>query len=248
MTVLAERPDTSAFWDDLPPSSGLAVRRWTPDEFRCMASAGLFGPDERLTLADGQIVGREMGLPRMLNRTEYYALAEHGVLGPEERTELIYGRVIKRMSPIGRPHSIVVGKTAVALADAFGNGWVVEQQLPVQLMDGTEPQPDVAVFPGTFDDYADVPFASDAVLLVEVSQTTLRYDRRTKSRLYAAAGVPDYWLLNLAARTLEVRRQPDGGTYRSLTIYGEDEAIAPLSAPNAPMRVADLLPLMWSPS
>ncbi len=246
MTLLAERPETPAFMDDLPPSSGLAVRLWTPDEFRRMASVALFGPDERLALADGQIVGRELGLPRLLNRDEYYILAEHGILGPEERTELIYGRVIKRMSPMNRPHSIALTKTEEAVATAFGNGFSVETQTPVRLNTGAEPEPDVLVLAGQPDDYADVPSASDAVLIVEVSDTTLRYDRGTKARLYAAENVPDYWLLNLNARTLEVRRQPDGGTYRSLTIYGEDEVVAPLSAPNAPVRVVDLLPLVRS--
>ncbi len=246
MAVLARPlPAPPAFLEDLPPSSGLALRRWTPDEFRRMTAADLFGPGERLELANGEIL--ERGLPRPLHRAEYYALAELGILGHEERTELIYGRVIKRMSPIGRPHSIVVSKTAAALADAFGAGWTVEQQLPIQLSDGMEPQPDVAVFSGVSDDYPDVPSASDAVLLVEVSQATLRYDRGTKARLYAAAGVPEYWLLNLSKRTLEVRRQPESGVYRTLEVYDENGAIAPVSAPNAPVRVADLLPLRRSP-
>lgn len=241
MKMLMERSAPPALLDDLPPSSGLAVRHWTPDEFRRMASAGLFGSDERLTLADGQIVGREMGLPRLLNRTEYYALAEHGILGPEERTELIYGRVIKRLSSMNRPQSIAIGKTAKALASVLGGGFAVEQQMPMRLDDGTETVPDMLVLAGQSDDYADVPAASDALLIVEVSDATLRYDRRTKARLYAAESIADYWLLNLNARTLEVRRQPEGGTYRSLTTYGDEEAVAPLSAPNAPVRVADLL-------
>ncbi len=246
MTRLTERPAPPAFLDDLPPSSGLAVRRWTPDEFRRMTSAGLLGSDERLALAGGQLVGRELGLPRLLNRVEYYALAEHGILGPEERTELIYGRIIKRMSPMNRPHSIALTKTAKTLASVFGDGFAVEQQMPVRLNDGAEPEPDIAVLAGQSDDYADAPAASDTLLIVEISDATLRYDRGTKARLYAAENVPDYWLLNVNARTLEVRRQPEIGTYRSLIIYGDEEAVAPLSAPNAPVRVADLLPLMRS--
>lgn len=241
MTTLIERPAPPAFLDDLPPDSGLAVRRWTPDEFRRMTAAGLLGPDERLELADGEIL--ERGLPRLLNRTEYYSLAELGILGPEERTELIYGRIIKRMSPMNRPHSIALTKTAEAVATAFGDGFSVETQTPVKLNTGAEPEPDVLVLAGQSDDYTDAPDALDALLIVEISDATLRYDRGTKARLYAAEGVADYWLLNVNARTLEVRRQPDSGTYQSLTTYGDEEAIAPLSAPNAPVRVADLLPL-----
>ena len=99
------------------------------------------------------------------------------------------------------------------------------------------------VLAGASRDYADVPDASAALLIVEVSDATLRYDRGIKARLYASEGVADYWLLNVNARTLEVRRQPEGGTYRMLEVYDENGAIAPLSAPDAPVRVVDLLPL-----
>jgi Uma2 family endonuclease len=119
----------------------------------------------------------------------------------------------------------------------------VEQQMPVQLGNGLEPRPDVTVLPGAFDDYADAPLASAVLLLVEVSDTTLRYDRGTKAALYATDGIPDYWLVNLRARTLEVRRRPEGGEYLLLDVSHEGESVAPLSAPGAPVRVADLLPL-----
>lgn len=241
MTLLAERLEPPAFLNDLPPASGLAVRRWTPDEFRRMTAAGLLGPGERLELADGEIT--ERGLPRLLNRAEYYALAEHGILGPEERTELIYGKIIRRMSPMNRPHSLAIIAAADALEIAFGDGFAVEQQMPVRLNDGAEPEPDVFVLAGRSRDYADVPNASDTLLIVEVSDATLRYDRGTKARLYAAEGIADYWLLNVNARTLEVRRQPENGVYRTLEVYDENGAVAPLSAPNAPVRVVDLLPL-----
>jgi Uma2 family endonuclease len=242
MTILAEktlRPPT--FLDDLTPDSGLALRRWTPDEYRRMASPAVFGPDERLDLVEGEIVLRGAGGPRLFSREEYYRLAKRGILAPDERTELIYGRIIKRMSPMGRPHSVAVGKTAAALETAFGDRFVVEDQVSIQLGSGLEPFPDVMVMPGTFDDYPDVPLASDVLLLVEVSDTTLRYDWGTKAAMYAADSIPDYWLINLRARTLEVRRQPESGEYLSLGVYAEGESVAPLAAPDAPVRVADLL-------
>ena len=249
MTLLAERQQATAFraptfLDDLTPFSGLALRHWTPGEYRRMASPVLFGPDERLDLVDGEIVLRGVGLPRLFSREEYYRLAERGILGPDERTELIYGRIIKRMSPMGRPHSVAVSKTASALEAAFGDGYAVEQQVSIQLGIGLEPLPDVMVMSGTFDDYQDVPLASDVLLLVEISDTTLRYDRGTKAAMYAADGIRDYWLVNLRARTLEVRRQPESGEYLSLYVYGEGEAVAPLAAPDMPVRVADMLPLV----
>jgi len=248
MTVLAAPLQTSTFLaptflDDLTPDSGLALRRWTPAEFRRMAFPAVFEPEERLELVEGQIVLRGLGLPRLFSREEYYRLAERGILTPDERTELIYGRIIKRMSPMGRPHSVTVSKTAAALAAAFSDGYAVEQQVSMQLGSGLEPLPDVMVLPGTHDDYADAPLASDVLLLVEVSVTTLRYDRGTKATMYATEAIPDYWLVNLRARTLEVRRQPESGEYLSLSVYHDGEAVAPLAVPDAPVRVTDLLPL-----
>jgi len=244
MTVLAEKTlRTPTFLDDLTPDSGLVQRRWTPEEFRRMAFPAVFGLDEILDLADGEVV--QYGAPRLFSRDEYYSLAEHGILAPDERTELVYGRIIKRMSPMGRPHSAGVGKTALALTAAFGNGHAVEDQVSIQLGSGLEPFPDVMVLPGTIDDYPDVPLASDVLLLVEVSDSTLRYDRGTKAAMYAAEGIPEYWLVNLRARTLEVRRQPESGEYLSPDVYAEGEAVAPLAVPDVPVRVADLLPLAW---
>jgi len=229
--------------DDLTLASGLALRRWTPDEYRRMAFPAIFGPDERLDLAEGEVVQRSAGIPRLFSRRDYYRLAKLEILAPDERTELIYGMIIKRAGQVGRPHSIAVGKTAAALRAALSGGSAIEQQMPIQMGDDLEPSPDVAVLRGASDDYSDVPLASDVLLLVEVSDSTLRYDLGTKAALYAADGIPDYWLVNLRARTLEVRRQPESGEYLSLDVYAEGEVVAPLSAPNAPVRVADLLPL-----
>ena len=244
MSALAEPlPETPTFLDDLTPDSGLALRRWTPDEFRRMSAEGILGADERLELLGGDVFARDERMPRLFSRSEYYGLAEHDILGPEERTELIYGRVIQRMSPMGWPHSVAVGKTATVLTAAFGGVIFVQQQMPLRLGNGLEPQPDVMVLPGWYDDYEDVPLPSNVLILVEVSDTTLRYDRGTKARMYAAEGVPDYWIVHLRKRTLEVRRQPENGEYLSLDVYGESESVAPLAAPNAPVRVASLLSL-----
>lgn len=246
MNVLAALPQTPTFLDDLTPDSGLALRHWTSDEFCRMTADGLFGADERLELLGGEILAGDGRVPRLFNRDEYYGLAEHGILGPEERTELIYGRIIQRMSPMGQPHCVAVTKTASALSAAFGGGFFAEQQMPLQLSSGLEPQPDVMVLPGTPDDYLRVPRPSDVLLLVEVSDTTLRYDLGTKSRMHAEDGIPDYWIVHLRKRTLEVRRQLENGEYLSLDVYSEDESVAPLSAPNASVRVASLLPLARS--
>jgi Uma2 family endonuclease len=244
MSALAEMPPrTPPFLDDLTPDSGLALRLWTADEYRRMASAHFWEPEDRLVLVGGELVFLDTGLPRLFGREEYYRLGELGILPPDERTELIYGRIIKRMSPMGRPHCVSVIKTTDAPKAVFGDDWAIEPQVSLRLGSGLEPQPDVMVLPGTSDDYTDAPLASNVVLLVEISDSTLRYDRGTKARMYAAEGIPDYWLVHLQARTLEVRRQPENGAYLSLKVYGEEQAAAPFAAPNTLVNVIDLLPL-----
>lgn len=244
MTVLAVAPSSpaSTLLDDLTPTSGLALRRWTPDELRRLSSSGILGADA-LDLTDGEIVDCDSRAPRLLDRDEYYSLAEQGILGPEERTELIYGRIITQMSPMSRPHSLSIINTADALQDAFGNHSAVEQQMPLHVERGLEPEPDVMVLRGLSVEYTDAPRPADVLLLVEVSYSTLQYDRNTKLRLYAENGIADYWIVNLHSRKLEVRRQPLDGEYLSVTIYTEQDAVAPLAAPNAAVRVADLLPM-----
>ncbi len=197
-----------------------------------------------MDLVDGEIVDTDSRTPRLFHRGEYYNLTNFGLLGPEERTELIYGRIITLMSPMSRPHSLSVAVTADALEAAFGDTAAVEDQLAIHLDSGLEPQPDVVVLRGSSRDYPEVPRPSDVLLLVEVSFSTLNYDRSTKATIYAENGITDYWIVNVTSRTLEVYRQPEGDAYISLRVYDDLEAVAPLAAPNAPVRVADLLPIM----
>ena len=244
MTVLAASSSPALTpLDDLTPDSGLALRRWTPDEFRRLFSTELLSSAENLALADGEIVDADRSTLRLFNRSEYYNLTNFGILGPEERTELIYGLIVKRMSPMSRPHSLSIMNTADALQDAFGSH-AVEQQMPLHVERGLEPEPDVMVLHGRSVDYPDAPRPADVLLLVEVSNSTLEYDRNAKSRLYAENGIRDYWIVNLRSRTLEVYRQPEADAYVSLRIYDETEVVAPLAAPDALVRVADLLPMV----
>ena len=245
MTVLAASPSPAeTLLEDLSPESGLALRRWTPDEFRRLFSTELLSAGETLALADGEIVDAGSRAPRLFHRGEYYNLTHFDILGPEERTELIYGRIITRMSPMSRPHSLSIINTADALQDAFGGQAAVEQQMPLHVGRGLEPEPDVMVLRGRSEDYTDAPSPSNILLLVEVSLSTLDYDRNTKSKMYAENGIPEYWIVNLRSRTLEVHRQPEVNFYVSLRVYDETEAVAPLAAPDALVRVADLLPMV----
>src|SRR5262249_6939280 len=118
--------------------------------------------------------------------------------------------------------------------------------LPLHLGRKSAPEPDLAVVPGTPRDYAEHPIT--ALLLVEVSDTSLAFDRRRKGTLYAKAGILDYWIINLVDRRLEVYRSPAkrangrGFAYADKLFLSANESIAPLAAPHAPIAVAELLP------
>jgi Uma2 family endonuclease len=185
--------------------------------------------------------------PRRWTRDEYYRAWEAGIFGPEERLELLDGEILQRMGP-QPPHATAVSKTAHVLATAFGPGCYARQQSPITLHDQSEPEPDVLIVPGTPDDYAARhPGPQDALLLVEISDTTLRLDQGRKQRAYARAGIPEYWVVNLTVRRLHVYREPTGSGYRSVTHFGEEESIAPLAAPDSLVCIASLLPPMVGP-
>ncbi len=186
---------------------------------------------------------------RRLTREEYHRAAEAGLFGSDERLELLHGEVFIKMSPQLRPHASAILACGQALTDAFGEGFHVQQQLPIRIQNESEPEPDIAVVTGSWRDYADHPTPVDIRLIVEVSDSTLNADRGRKAALYAEAGIADYWVLNLISRRVESHREPAafsdspfGFAYKSITIYTEEEDIRPLAAPNSMVSVASLLP------
>jgi len=159
----------------------------------------------------------------------------------DQKVELIHGEIVP-MSPPNPLHSGAVNPVYDILKTAFGTGFHVRTEQPLALDDDSQPQPDVLVCVGAARDYRRrFPVAADARLLVEISDTTVADDRAIKGPLYAAAGIGEYWILNLRDRQLEVYREPDGTQYRTRRIYTPDETIAPLAAPNAAVPVAALL-------
>jgi Uma2 family endonuclease len=180
-------------------------------------------------------------------RIEYDRLIEKGVFGPKDRIELLGGLLVVR-EPQGGPHAMGVRMVEEALRGVFASGWDVRGQLPVALDDDSEPEPDVSVVPGSFRDYPrDHP--ARAVLIVEVAESSLRLDRGEKGSLYARAGVPEYWIVNLVDRVLEVYRDPAadlgapyGWRYASVVTLRAGDAVRPLAALHSPVPVVDLVP------
>jgi Uma2 family endonuclease len=164
----------------------------------------------------------------------------------EGRPAMLIDGALLFMSPANGPHAMATGLTADALRAAFGPGFVVRVQSPLVLNQTTDPEPDVAVVPGTHRDYPTHP--TTAALVAEVSDTTVGYDLGEKASLYAAGGVADYWVVDLNGRRLVVHRDPVadaaapfGWRYASVTAQSPAAAITPLAA-GSPVAVADLLP------
>jgi Uma2 family endonuclease len=183
---------------------------------------------------------------RRWTRAEYNRAIEIGVFRPGDAVELVGGELLVS-EPQGSAHYTAVGLIEDALRAAFGAGWLVRSQGPIALDDESEPEPDVAVIAGTRRDYSRE-HPSRPVLVVEVAESSLAFDREHKGSLYARAGIADYWILNLVERLLEVYRQPVadqrirfGWRYASMEALGPGSSVAPLAAP-VPIAVSDLLP------
>lgn len=180
---------------------------------------------------------------RRFTREEYYRAAQLGIFRPGERLELLAGEILEKMRPQLTPRATAILDTAEELRRAFGSGCHVRQQLPLILDEQSEPEPDLMVVTGSPRDYLGRhPQASDVLLLVEVADTTLHFDQGRKLTAYAGAGIPEYWIENLKERRLEVYRDPEETGYKTVLHYDKEETIAPLAAPDATIRVADLLP------
>ena len=175
-------------------------------------------------------------------REEYEQMAEAGVFAPDKRVELVDG-VIYDMSPQTIPHATGIAKANRTLGEAFGRGYHLRPQLPLDLGTYSMPEPDFAVIPGDPDDYvATGHHPSDAVLVVEVTETSQYHDRKRKAKLYAETGLREYWIVNLRRDAIEVFQDPKGGEYRKKLVLQRGQQISPLARPEVSIAVDDLLP------
>jgi Uma2 family endonuclease len=178
-------------------------------------------------------------------REVYDRLVELGFFH-QRRVQLIDGEIYE-MSPQGASHAMAIQLAHDALERAFGHGFCIRSQLPLALSPVSEPEPDVAVVRGTPRDYPNHP--NSALLVVEVSDTTLEFDATRKAAVYARAGIAEYWIVNLAEARLDVYRGPSedarfdlGAGYVDVRGYGRGDQVSPLAKPTSVVRVADLLP------
>lgn len=180
---------------------------------------------------------------RLWTVEEFQCAIERGVFHEDERLELLQGEIIEQM-PVDPPHSLTTGLVSDALVAAFaGMDCHVRTENPIALPNNSQPQPDIVVARGARRAYrSQHPTPLDIVLLVEVSGSTLIEDRAFKAPLYAAAGIAEYWIVNLRDRQLEVHRTPQNGIWTQTQVVAATGSIAPLAAPSALLAVAELLP------
>jgi Uma2 family endonuclease len=177
--------------------------------------------------------------------SQYHEMIRRGDFEPREEhhVELIYGEILP-MSPIGPPHSSFMADLTEWSFQILPPGCVsVRPQCPIEFerLD-SEPEPDIVW--ATRADYSNRhPGPEDVLLLIEVSDSSLAKDRGLKARLYAEAGVADYWIVNLIDRTVEVRRDPQGSAYRSVEVFRAGQDVHPLAFPDVALPVARLFPV-----
>jgi Uma2 family endonuclease len=175
-----------------------------------------------------------------LSVEDYHKLGEVGILTEDSRVELIEGELID-MAPIGGAHMGLVNRLNRLLVPAVGDLGVVSIQNPIALPPDSEPQPDVAILkPGADSAGATVPGPDDVLLLIQVADSTLAYDRNTKLRLYAKAGVAEAWIVNVQAKCVEVYRERAADGYREKIEMGLGDVVAPFSLPTVQLRVASI--------
>ena len=182
---------------------------------------------------------------RRWRRVEYERLVDLGIF-TGERLELLDGALVVR-EPQGSYHAAITTKIGRLLASAFGPHWHTRLHSPLALGEHSEPEPDIAVVAGKPEDYLQA-HPSTAALVVEVAESSLHLDRRVKTTLYAQAGLPEYWIVNLVDRALEVYRDPQPSadpsarwTYRSTDVLRPPATVTPQTAPAGSILVADVL-------
>ena len=179
---------------------------------------------------------------RKFTVAEYYRMGEAGILKAYERVELIEGEIIV-MPPIGPGHAWEVDLTGDLIGRRLDNRYIVRNQNPIHLNDGAEPQPDITIMLRRPEGYGSAhPTPADVLLVIEVADSSLEYDRNVKAHLYGRNNVPETWVKNLPEDCIERFTEPGPEGYAQHTVHHRGETITPVSLPDLELAVEDLLP------
>ena len=172
---------------------------------------------------------------------EYHKMSEAGILSEDDRVELIEGEIIK-MSPIGSRHAACVKRLNALLNRRVGQAAIISVQDPIRLDDYSEPEPDIALLKFRDDFYSQsLPTADDVLLIIEVADTSVEYDRSVKLPLYARAGIPEVWLADLPGDGVEAYSEPVNGAYQKFRRAKRGEVLTPEEFPGLMLSVDEIL-------
>jgi Uma2 family endonuclease len=204
--------------------------RWSVDKYHALIDTGILEEDDPVELLEGYIVMKHVrsGEPWLWSVEKYHEMIEQGILLEDDPVELLEGCLVRKM-PKNPNHTMSTGLVSDLLRSLILEGWFINVQDPIVIGDG-EPEPDAVVIRGSRRDYITThPGPDDIALVVEVSETSLEMDRTSKQRMYAAAGIPCYWIVNLQDMCLEVFSEPAGvdedANYGSAVKVGRDEKV-----------------------
>ena len=211
----------------MPPA-----RPFSPQECAALARAGIINADEQADVLAGR---------RRFTVDEYLAMEVAGILHEDDRVELIDGEIII-MPPIGDPHETGTDWLNRLLVPPLINRAMVRVQGAIRLNDRSAPQPDIAVLRERPLSEVRPYFPPDVYLVIEVSDTTLAYDRGAKLARYATAGIPEVWVANLRAQEVTAYAEPSGAEYAAVHTYRAGDSISPRAFPDVVLAVADFMP------
>jgi len=178
---------------------------------------------------------------RLFTVDEFHRMREAGILGEDDRVELVAGEVVE-MAPIGSRHAACVNRLVSLLGRAPSGAFILSVQNPLRLHARTELQPDVALLRPRDDFYASaLPAPQDVLVVIEVADTSADADRALKIPLYAKAGVPEAWIVDLPGQTVEAHRDPVGGAYRHTRTFRPGSPAIPVPAAGLSLPPDDIL-------
>jgi Uma2 family endonuclease len=177
---------------------------------------------------------------RLFTREDFQRMADAGIFEPTERLELIRGEIIEMSGP-GRRHRAFVDNLTQLLIWRLTGRAIVSVQNPLALDDYSQPQPDLKVIRRRSVPYkVREAFGEDTLLVIEVADTSLRYDRFTKLQLYAEFGIPEYWVIDCNAESIEIHRSPEGDRYREVTLVSGDATVTPQAFPDVALTLTEI--------
>jgi Uma2 family endonuclease len=186
---------------------------------------------------------RHDGPPKRYRVTvaDYHRMGDAGVFDQHRRVQLLQGEIVE-IAPVGSHHASITQLLFEHFLRTSKPGRSVRCQQPITLNDESEPEPDIAVVRGATRDFMERhPSASDVALIIEVAHSTLELDRGVKASLYAEHAIPEYWIVNVAAKTIERYSAPIDGRYTTLSTFAADQIVSPHAMPECSLSLAQLL-------